>query len=62
MNFLVRNSYFDCSVIFRLPGDIKKVFHPIICCALSADLAAFAYGYLSKMGLNPVLGRMRIQE
>lgn len=35
---------------------MKKVFHPIICCSLSADLAAYAYGYLSKSGLNAVLG------
>ncbi|KAL0329902.1 UNVERIFIED_CONTAM: Plastidal glycolate/glycerate translocator 1, chloroplastic [Sesamum radiatum] len=39
-----------------LPNMVKKVFHPIICCALSADLAAFAYGQLSRSGLNPVLG------
>ncbi|KAL9177403.1 hypothetical protein ABFS82_01G055900 [Erythranthe guttata] len=39
-----------------LPGGVKKVFHPIICCALSAELAAFAYGQLTKSGLNPVLG------
>ncbi|KAL0312401.1 UNVERIFIED_CONTAM: Plastidal glycolate/glycerate translocator 1, chloroplastic [Sesamum radiatum] len=39
-----------------LPNVVKKVFHPIICCALSADLAAFAYGQLSRSGLNPVLG------
>ncbi|KAK6947344.1 hypothetical protein RJ641_000817 [Dillenia turbinata] len=39
-----------------LPSNVKKVFHPIICCALSADLAAAAFGYLSKSGLNPVLG------
>ncbi|XP_050205816.1 plastidal glycolate/glycerate translocator 1, chloroplastic [Mercurialis annua] len=39
-----------------LPSAVKKVFHPIICCALSADLAAFAFGYVSKSGLDPVLG------
>ncbi|EPS63824.1 hypothetical protein M569_10955 [Genlisea aurea] len=39
-----------------LPSDVRKLFHPIICCALSADLAAFAYGQLSGSGLNPVLG------
>ncbi|PIM98534.1 hypothetical protein CDL12_28981 [Handroanthus impetiginosus] len=39
-----------------LPSGVKKVFHPIICCALSADLAALAYGKLSQSGLNPVLG------
>ncbi|KAH6760904.1 membrane protein [Perilla frutescens var. frutescens] len=39
-----------------LPSGVKKVFHPIICCSLSADLAAYAYGHLSQSGLNPVLG------
>lgn len=42
--------------VFRLPSNVKKVFHPIICCALSADLTAFAFGYFSKSGLDPVLG------
>lgn len=40
----------------RLQSGFKKVLHPIICCALSADLAAFAYGYISKSGFDPVLG------
>ncbi|KAH9623138.1 hypothetical protein KSS87_006468 [Heliosperma pusillum] len=39
-----------------LPSGLKMVFHPIICCALSADLAAFAFGYISKSGIDPVLG------
>ncbi|XP_078442074.1 plastidal glycolate/glycerate translocator 1, chloroplastic [Wolffia australiana] len=39
-----------------LPSDAKKVFHPIICCALSADLAAVAFGYFSRSGLDAVLG------
>ncbi|CAA6667028.1 unnamed protein product [Spirodela intermedia] len=39
-----------------LPSDVKKVFHPIICCALSADLAAVAFGYFSRSGLDAVLG------
>ncbi|KAK6158490.1 hypothetical protein DH2020_005804 [Rehmannia glutinosa] len=39
-----------------LPSAVKMVFHPIICCAVSADLAALAYGQLSRSGLNPVLG------
>ncbi|KAF3790733.1 Plastidal glycolate/glycerate translocator 1 [Nymphaea thermarum] len=37
------------------PG-VRKVFHPIICCALSADVAAFFYGFFSGSGLEPVLG------
>lgn len=41
---------------FRLPSSVKKVFHPIICCALSSVLTAFAFGYFSKLGLDPVLG------
>lgn len=45
-----------CFFFFRLPSNVKKVFHPIICCALSADLTAFAFGYFSKLGLDPVLG------
>ncbi|PWZ56639.1 Plastidal glycolate/glycerate translocator 1, chloroplastic [Zea mays] len=39
-----------------LPSGVKKVLHPIITCALSADLAAVAYGYLSGSGLDAVLG------
>lgn len=44
------------SFAFRLPSALKMLFHPIICCALSADLAAFAFGYISKSGIEPVLG------
>ncbi|XP_073002306.1 plastidal glycolate/glycerate translocator 1, chloroplastic [Typha latifolia] len=39
-----------------LPSDVKKVFHPIICCAFSADVAAVAYGYFSRSGTDAVLG------
>lgn len=35
---------------------MKKVFHPIICCAVSAELAASAFGFLTGSGLDPVLG------
>lgn len=42
--------------IRRLPLAVKKVFHPIICCAVSADLAAIAFGCLSRSGVDPVLG------
>lgn len=42
--------------LFSLPSSVKKVFHPIICCALSAVLTAFGFGYFSKLGLDPVLG------
>ncbi|KAL8470715.1 hypothetical protein ACS0TY_033327 [Phlomoides rotata] len=39
-----------------LPSAMKKVFHPIICCALLSELTVFAYGKLLNFGLNPVLG------
>ncbi|KAM7491000.1 hypothetical protein LguiA_033921 [Lonicera macranthoides] len=54
--FLLASTVLGYMVGSGLPSDVKKVFHPIICCALSADLAAFAFGYLSKCGINPVLG------
>ncbi|KAG0474751.1 hypothetical protein HPP92_014437 [Vanilla planifolia] len=40
----------------RLPSGVKKVFHPIVCCAVSADLAAAAFGYFSRSGFDAVLG------
>ncbi|KAB2626187.1 plastidal glycolate/glycerate translocator 1 [Pyrus ussuriensis x Pyrus communis] len=54
--FLLASTVLGYIVGSGFPSDVKKVFHPIICCALSADLAAFAYGYFSKSGLDPVLG------
>lgn len=54
--FLLASTVLGYMVGSGLPSDVKKVFHPIICCALSADLAALAFGYLSKSGLDPVLG------
>lgn len=54
--FLLASTVLGYMVGSGLPSDVKKVFHPIICCALSADLAAVAFGYLSKSGLDPVLG------
>ncbi|KAK6934910.1 CidB/LrgB family [Dillenia turbinata] len=54
--FLLASTVLGYMIGSGLPSDVKKVFHPIICCALSADLAAAAFGYLSKSGLNPVLG------
>ncbi|KAH9687205.1 Plastidal glycolate/glycerate translocator 1 [Citrus sinensis] len=53
--FLLASTVLGYMVGSGLPSDVKKVFHPIICCALSADLAALAFGYLSKSGLDPVL-------
>ncbi|XAR70702.1 hypothetical protein NMG60_11027652 [Bertholletia excelsa] len=54
--FLLASTVLGYMVGSGLPSDMKKVFHPIICCALSADLAALAFGCLSKSGLDPVLG------
>ncbi|KAJ0112108.1 hypothetical protein Patl1_03617 [Pistacia atlantica] len=54
--FLLASTVLGYMVGSWLPSDVKKVFHPIICCALSADLAAVAFGYFSRLGLDPVLG------
>ncbi|XP_057416769.1 plastidal glycolate/glycerate translocator 1, chloroplastic isoform X2 [Lotus japonicus] len=54
--FLLAATVLGYMVGSGLPSNVKKVFHPIICCALSADLTAFAFGYFSKSGLDPVLG------
>uniref|UniRef100_A0A0R0ISZ3 Plastidal glycolate/glycerate translocator 1, chloroplastic n=1 Tax=Glycine max TaxID=3847 RepID=A0A0R0ISZ3_SOYBN len=54
--FLLAASVLGYMVGSGLPPNVKKVFHPIICCALSADLTAFAFGYFSRSGLEPVLG------
>ncbi|KAK7262730.1 hypothetical protein RJT34_30310 [Clitoria ternatea] len=54
--FLLAATVLGYMVGSRLPSNVKTVFHPIICCALSADLTALAFGYLSKSGLEPVLG------
>ncbi|KAL3500058.1 hypothetical protein ACH5RR_039151 [Cinchona calisaya] len=53
--FLLASTVLGYMVGSGLPFDVKKAFHPIICCALSADLAAYAFGYLSQSGFNPVL-------
>ncbi|XP_047323707.1 plastidal glycolate/glycerate translocator 1, chloroplastic [Impatiens glandulifera] len=54
--FLLSSTVLGYIVGSGLPSNVKKIFHPIICCALSADLAAFAFGYVTRSGLNPVLG------
>ncbi|XP_057466634.1 plastidal glycolate/glycerate translocator 1, chloroplastic-like [Actinidia eriantha] len=54
--FLLASTVLGYMVGSGLPSDVKKVFHPIICCALSADLAALAFGYFSRSGIDPVLG------
>ncbi|KAG2550201.1 plastidal glycolate/glycerate translocator 1, chloroplastic-like [Panicum virgatum] len=54
--FLLAATVLGFMVGSGLPAGVKKVLHPIISCALSADLAAVAYGYLSGSGLDAVLG------
>ncbi|KAL8170557.1 hypothetical protein V2J09_022361 [Rumex salicifolius] len=54
--FLLSSTVLGYIVGSRFPTNVKKLLHPIICCALSAVLAAFAFGYISKTGLDPVLG------
>ncbi|KAL4592984.1 hypothetical protein LXL04_005993 [Taraxacum kok-saghyz] len=53
--FLLGSTVIGYIVGTGLPSGMKKIFHPIICCALAADLAAFAFGYFSKSGLYPIL-------
>ncbi|KAG0560853.1 hypothetical protein M758_9G019100 [Ceratodon purpureus] len=39
-----------------LPAAVKKVFHPIITCALTADLGAYALGMATGKGFEATLG------
>ena len=43
---------FDCS----LPAQVKKVLHPIITCAVTADAAAYALGVATGKGFETTLG------
>ncbi|BAT99709.1 hypothetical protein VIGAN_10121700 [Vigna angularis var. angularis] len=54
--FLLASTVLGYMIGSRLPSSLKKVFHPIIFCAASAELAAIALGFLSKSGLDAVLG------
>ncbi|KAL5545735.1 hypothetical protein UlMin_005422 [Ulmus minor] len=57
--FLLTSTVLGYIVGTGLPSDIKKVFHPIICCALSADLTAKLsqlVNYLMKVSSNPGAG------
>ncbi|MQM10001.1 hypothetical protein Taro_042889 [Colocasia esculenta] len=54
--FLLAATMLGYMVGSGLPSDVKRVFHPIICCALSADLAAVALGYFSRSGMDAILG------
>ncbi|CAK9261328.1 unnamed protein product [Sphagnum jensenii] len=40
----------------RLPADAKKVLHPIISCAITANLAAIALGFATHTGYKSTLG------
>eukprot|EP00249_Psilotum_nudum_P008796 c21512_g1_i2 orf=326-1474(+) len=39
-----------------LPTDTKKVLHPIITCAMTADLAAFVFAAFTRIGFDSALG------
>ncbi|XP_047164536.1 plastidal glycolate/glycerate translocator 1, chloroplastic-like, partial [Vigna umbellata] len=54
--FLLASTVLGYMIGSGLPSSLKKVFHPIIFCAASAELAAIALGFLSKSGLDAVLG------
>ncbi|XVF52089.1 hypothetical protein PTKIN_Ptkin04bG0236900 [Pterospermum kingtungense] len=54
--FLLASTVLGYMVGSGLPSNLKQVFHPIICCALSADLVALSFGYLSRSGFDAVLG------
>ncbi|TYJ41155.1 hypothetical protein E1A91_A03G001500v1 [Gossypium mustelinum] len=54
--FLLASTVLGYMVGSGLPSAVRKVLHPIICCALSADLAAVAFGYISQSGVDAVLG------
>lgn len=40
-----------------LPAAVKKVFHPIITCALTADLGAYALGVATGKGFENTLSK-----
>ncbi|KAF6995173.1 hypothetical protein CFC21_011723 [Triticum aestivum] len=54
--FMLASTVLGYMVGSGLPSGIKKLLHPIICCALSANLSAVAYGYLSGSGIDAALG------
>ncbi|VAH17573.1 unnamed protein product [Triticum turgidum subsp. durum] len=54
--FMLASTVLGYMVGSGLPAGIKKLLHPIICCALSANLSAVAYGYLSGSGIDAALG------
>ncbi|KAM0883642.1 hypothetical protein ACQ4PT_031501 [Festuca glaucescens] len=54
--FMLASTVLGYMVGSGLPSGIKTVLHPIISCALSANLSAVAYGYLSGYGMDAALG------
>ncbi|KAM0883644.1 hypothetical protein ACQ4PT_031502 [Festuca glaucescens] len=54
--FMLASTVLGYMVGSGLPSGIKTVLHPIICCVLSANLSAVAYGYLSGSGMDASLG------
>ncbi|CAJ1931000.1 unnamed protein product [Sphenostylis stenocarpa] len=54
--FLLASTVLGYMIGSGLPSSVQKVFHPIIFCAASAELTAVAFGFLSKLGLDAVLG------
>ncbi|XP_028226954.1 plastidal glycolate/glycerate translocator 1, chloroplastic-like isoform X2 [Glycine soja] len=54
--FLLASTVLGYMIGSRLPSSVKKVLHPIIFCAASAEVTAVVFGFLSKSGLDPVLG------
>ncbi|OIV92963.1 hypothetical protein TanjilG_18253 [Lupinus angustifolius] len=54
--FLLASSVLGHIVGSRLPSKVKKVFNPVIFCAASTILTAYAFGCFTKSGLDSVLG------
>ncbi|KAE9596896.1 putative CidB/LrgB family protein [Lupinus albus] len=54
--FLLASTVLGQIVGSRLPSKVKKVFNPVIFCAASTILTAYAFGCFTKSGLDSVLG------
>ncbi|XP_017216286.1 plastidal glycolate/glycerate translocator 1, chloroplastic-like [Daucus carota subsp. sativus] len=54
--FLLAATVLGYMVGCRLPSCAMKVIHPIISCVLFAEIAALAFGFLSRAGFYNVLG------
>lgn len=44
------------------PEAAKKVFHPIIVCAVTADIGAYALGMATGKGFEPTLGMCSLNQ